>query len=559
MNTPTSIAFRLAVILWCLTVVVAGILLIIEITQTVITTPIPFDIDESNHAIDGWEVYYALANGSIAGLYRAIVNQAFYPPLYSFFVATSYFIAGPGLFASRLPTVLNYALMVIGLSGLTYYLARRSPNPAMGPGMGGNGTEKTSVYLALVGAAFVGALAITSPTMIRNAVLCMLEITGALFLIPLIFFAERADAHSGRTRWKFILLAAVTVTLAFLTKYTFGLFFGLGLVAALVSSTWPWRVGRHAWREALSVSGIYLLVAVLWILITDRESLALFFIGHPSYVPFWSLDNFLFYPMIWLNEYFVSLFFGVFALTLAAVEAVLHWERLYVRVAVWSTLAALVILTISTTNEPRHILVVTPAIWLLAGLRLVEIFKALLSQPSWGPKASLALLLLLILFIDTSMPHVGRLRREMEISMEGEPFYSALQTVALQEADLDRPVLVVGDTRDQFNLLALRWRAAVDNRVTAWEYDIDQYPFTTYDWILSRHNRKPQIKELEPDFPDESLDAILEQGYYGTVITVRNKTKKVSSLGQDTPPELKPYPSVIHKFPGWEIGVYDLR
>ena len=143
--------------------------------------------------------------------------------------------------------------------------------------------------------------------------------------------------------------------------------------------------------------------------------------------------------------------------------------------------------------------------------------------------------------------------------MEGEPFYSALQTVALQEADLDRPVLVIGDTRDQFNLLALRWRAVVDNRVTAWEYDIDQYPFNIYDWILSRHNRKPQIKELEPDFPDESLEAVLDQEYYGTVITVRNKTKKVSSLGQDTPPELKPYPAVTHKFPGWEISVYDLR
>ena len=163
----------------------------------------------------------------------------------------------------------------------------------------------------------------------------------------------------------------------------------------------------------------------------------------------------------------MSLFIGVFALTLATIGAVLHWKHLYIRVAVWSILAALVILTISTTHEPRHIWVVTPAIWLLAGLRLVEIFKALLAQPSWRPKASLAILLLLVLFIDTSMTYEGKLRREMGISMEGEPFYSAMQTVALQEVDLDRPVLVVGDTSDQFNLLALRWRAAVDNRRSA--------------------------------------------------------------------------------------------
>lgn len=559
MNPPISIAFRLVVILWCLAIAVAAILLIVEITQTVLTTPIPFDIDESNHAIDGWEVYHALINGSLSELYQAIVNQAFYPPIYSLFVAASYLIAGPGLFASRLPTVLNYALLVIGLFALTYYLARHLTNPKSNPGESVVVNRRTGTFVALVGAGFVVALSITSPTMIRNAVLCMLEITGALFLLPLIFMAERVDNHMGRTRWRFIFLAVVTVMLAFLTKYTFGLFFGLGFIAALVSETWPWRAGRLAWREAITVLGTCLLVAVLWIMITDRESMALFFTGHPSYVPFWSLDNFLFYPMVWLEEYFISMFMGVFVLTLAIVEAVINWERLYVRVAVWSNLAALIILTISTTNEPRHILVVTPAIWLLAGLRLVDIFKALLSQPSWGPKASLALLLLLVLFVDAGRAVVGSLRREMEISMEGEPFYSAMQTIALREADLDNPVLVVGDTNDQFNLLALRWRAAVDNRVSTWQLDIDQYQFTIYDWILSRHNRKPQIKELEPDFPDESLEAVLEQGYYQTVVAVRNKTRKVSTLGQDTPPELKPFPSITHKFPGWEISVYDLR
>ncbi len=532
-------------------------------TQTVLTTPIPFDIDESNHALAGWEVYYALINGSPSGLLRAVRDQAFYPPVFSFFVASAYLLAKPGLFASRIPSVINYALLIIALTGLTFHFARRDQ---MEHGLNGNDVENhpttgrfafTGIELALIGAFFATALTITSMTMIRNAVLSMLEITGALLLIPLFVLVDHADQRSGRPRMTALNLAAVMVMILFLTKYTFGMFFGAAVAAALISETWPWKASRRVWYELLAVFSVYALIAGLWILLTDRGSMALFFTGHPSYVPVWSWENFVFYPRVWLNEYSITGFIGVFVVILAVVEAVINWHKLYVRFAAWSVLVALVILTVSTTNEPRHILAVAPAIWLLAGLRLSTIFRALLQEASWGPKASLSLVLLLILLLDAAIPTAKRVRTEIVTSFEGETFFSAMQAVALEEVDLEQPVLVVGDTNDQFNLLALRWLAALKKNQSTWQLDIDRYPFDQFDWILARHNRKPQINDVYQEYPDGSLKEVLDTGYYASVIAVHNKKlKKQTEI--DALAEIAPSTSATYQYPGWEITIYKI-
>jgi 4-amino-4-deoxy-L-arabinose transferase-like glycosyltransferase len=547
MNRPSSLAFRIAVLVWCLAVAAAAVMLLVVMAQMVISTPIPFDIDETNHAIDSWEVYHAIATRSPGDLYRAVVGQAFYPPVFSLFVAAYYLVFGPGLVASRMPGVVNYALLIFGFTWLVFYLVRRSSSPP------------PATSLALVGAGFAGAMAVTSPTLIRNAVLCMLEITSALLLVPLLYLAERLDSSTGRARWIFLILAALTVMLAFLTKYTFGLFLAPALAAALVSRTLPWKAGRQAWREALAVVGIYISVLLLWLLVTNRQSMFLFFTDHPSYMPFWLLENFLYYPRIYLNEYSPNPFISIFALVLAAVQVGIEWRRLYVRLAAWAFLAALVILTISTTKEPRHMLIIAPLIWVLAGVRLAGIFAALMALPRRSLNAALALGLLLVLFVTASLPAVESIRPEIVKSFEGKPYYSALEALAVRLVDLDQPVLVIGDTDDKVNLLALRWQAALESGRSMAELDIDQYPFDIYDRILYRHNRRPQANRLLPDFPAQSLGDVLAQGHYAAVIALRNREKKISSLGEGVLPELESYPAETHRLQDWELTIYPLR
>jgi hypothetical protein len=111
-------------------------------------------------------------------------------------------------------------------------------------------------------------LAITSEVFVANAVLTMQKMTGALLGLLLLLVVDLLDATPGSTarhgkllgyrrsrenspdigllfttwrspRWIGLSAAAVIATLIFLTKYSFGLFYLPGLVAALVTATKP--------------------------------------------------------------------------------------------------------------------------------------------------------------------------------------------------------------------------------------------------------------------------------------------------------------------------------
>ena len=99
-TSPTAIAVKFI----GLAIATMALVLLVFLIYTVATTTIPFDNDEANHAVDGWQVYWALVHLNPADLYRAIVSQSFYPPIHSVFVALSYVLGEPGIAASRMPT-----------------------------------------------------------------------------------------------------------------------------------------------------------------------------------------------------------------------------------------------------------------------------------------------------------------------------------------------------------------------------------------------------------------------------------------------------------------------
>lgn len=552
MQTGSRILFFFMVFLFVGATLAAAVLLLNLIGQTVLTTPIPFDIDEANHALDGWEVYHALVSGDLRGLIQAVTGQAFYPPLFSLIIAAYYLVFGPGLFASRMPTVVNFAGLILGLFGITFYLVRRSFQAR-------KEENSPAVILALLGAGFTTALLITSPTIIRNSAISMLEITGALWVLPLMYLSAQLETLDRKHRWTPVLLAGLVVMLSFVTKYTFGLFFGLGLMAAIPSQTWPWKVSRRKWVETGVVAGIFSLFVVIWITITRRESMFLFFTDHPSYVPFLTVENLLFYPREWLTSYSISPFIGVLAFTLAGGEVIAGWKQLYVRVAAWSVLVALGILTISTTNEPRHILVVAPLVWILTGLRLAHIFQSLILQPRAAVNASLSVGLLLILFVDLSWDAVSQIQPEIIRSFEGETYYSAMQAEIIQNIDLTEPVLFIGDLDDQNNLLAYRWLAALELGRSTRELDIDHYPYRLYDRMMLRHNRRPQAHELVENFPHAPLTEVLDTGYYQTAVVSLNRKQANHFLEEVSLEPLAEIPPQTLRYPDFIIEIYDLR
>jgi len=447
-----------------------------------------------------------------------------------------------------MPTVINFVLMALGLSWLTFRIAR-----------GGDGGSRSDPWIAAGGAIFAVALAITSHIVVVNAVLCMLEITGAMFAILLLVIAERVDRlPPGRPRWLGTGAAAFVVVLIFLSKYSFGLFYGPGLIAALVTVTWPWKSDHRARLQAIVAVGVYVVAVIGWILITHRQTMWMFFTDHRQYVPVLSTENLFYLPRLWLNGYSNNAVIGTIAITLALIGAIGQWKRLSVRVAVWSILAGIVTLTISTTNEPRHILVVMPAIWMLTGLGLADVLRRFQSLPGSGVKSVALLASLMALITGGAIKPASRLRADLVNEFEGTPIQAEMQKFALENVDLEQPVLFMGDLSDQNGLLAIRWRAALLTGESLWDLDIDYLPFENREHSIQRTHRKPQIVSIDPSFPREPLSAILDRAHYTHLVEMRRLNGTSDFSPPDSSSPLYDRVAAYRLFPSWVVVIYDL-
>jgi len=558
MQSPNSVRFT--VVLICAAVTLAALVLLFTLTTTVVTTSIAFDNDEANHAIDGWEVSVAIRDLSPTALWQAITDQGFYPPVHSLFVTTSYLLVGPSLVSSRLPTVFLFGLTLVGLAWITFRIASRN---AFDDGHGETGTGAVlsalrRAWLPAAGAAFAVAFAITSEVFISLSVLVMLEMTGACLTILLLLASDQVDGvHSSRSRWFWVAATGLTAMAVTLTKYSFGLFVLPALIAGLLTASWPWKASRRAWMEALAVSGIFVGISMLWILVTDRETLWLFFFDHRSDAPILSAANLLYLPRLWFRDYSPSVVVAIIVAILAIVGALRAWRRLAVRVAIWSILVALTILTISTTNEPRHFLPVAPAIWMLSGLGLVELWRWLQAWAHGSAMIIVSMTLLLLLLVVSGVGPALALQSTLVEAFEGEPDFVAVQDHALQAVDLDQPLLFIGDFDDQNGLLAMRWQAATLLDRSTWDLDIDFFPYEQYGHSIDRTNRKPQIVATDPGFPHTYMNEVLDQDHYPTVIEIKHIDNYYGPRAANPDDPLCAYPAVATQIGAWNVTLYE--
>jgi 4-amino-4-deoxy-L-arabinose transferase-like glycosyltransferase len=400
-------------------------------------------------------------------------------------------------------------------------------------------------------------LAITSEIFILNTVLVMLEMSGALLGLLLLYAADQADATEKsprRTGW--LALAALVAVLLFLTKYSFGLFYLPGFMAALVTATWP--TNRRTRLDLLLVTIIYAGLIGLWLLVTDRATMLLFFADHPQRADLFSADNLVYHIQRWLNGYSPHASIGWITLGLAVVAGVRRWQWLAVRTAVWSVLAAFVILGLSPTDEPRHLVPVAPALWLLAGVGLVEVLHWL--PPTRRDQAAVIVpLALLVLIALCAWPAVRSLRTELVDEMEGSPALLQAQDFALQQVDLDQPVLLIGELNDQNGLLAVRWRAATRTQRSLQDLALDYFPFENFEHSLARTRRKPQIATVDPTFPRQYMDEILARQYYAAVVEMVQVANYFGPRASNPDDPLARCPTREQQFEAWRVIVYTIK
>ena len=546
MRQSISVCIAVSTISTLIMFITVGLLIIL--VHTVTSSNIPFDNDEANHAIDGWEVYHAFTNLNPADLYQSITNQGFYPPVHSLFVAAGYMFAGPSLVSSRIPTIIIFALTLLVLARLTYQIAYRVSK-----------NDPSGSCLAFAGSAFAVSLAVTSEVFVSNSILCMLEMTGALFGMLLLFIVDQDETQKQSTRWIRLVSAAFIAIVIFLTKYSFGLFYLPGLLTALITITWARKASHQNWFEVAAVVVVYVVGLVLWLLVTDRDTMMLFFTNHSQYAPFFSAENLLYLPRVWLERYSTTLVIASISILLALIGLVRQWGELAVRVAFWSIVAAFVVLTISTTNEPRHILPMAPPIWMFAGLGLVEVLRYLQRHSRGEIKVIVVLISVSSLTIIGAIKSFNTLQTRLIDEFEGELVYSELQNYALQNVDLDQPVLFIGDFSDQNGLLAIRWRAATIANKGTWEMDIDYFPFGQHEHSISRTNRKPQIATVDSTIPRKHIDDVLATGHFGDLVEIRHIDNYFGPRADKLNDSLCGYTTKEEWFDDWVVIVYDIK
>jgi hypothetical protein len=482
---------------------------------------VPFDTDESDHANPSLELYTAIKRGNAVGIYQSIVRQAFYPPAYSFAVASSYLISGVNLVSSRLPALLCFILYCILLVTAVFGFLKSEPNSNP----------------ALICACLTLIFAVTSPITIFNSSLCMLELPGLVTVSLCLIFFLRGNA----------LLAVLAGLLVFFTKYNFGI---ITIPAVLLTICLSRSI-----KEAIKYGILTIAAISLWVLLTDAESFIHFFKGHKSYAPLLSKENLFFEINSWLDIYSITYTTAAALLFLALIGGIKYFKRPAAMFAVFNTLFAFFVLALSTTNEERHFMVALPGILFLSGLGLNFFFEY--CRPNFLKLIASSIFIFFAYHFYQGVPEI---KNRLEVQYEGEPGFSDLFKFIYENTGTASPVLLYG-VSDSFSIEALRWYFAAQSGKAYTEVSLDAYPYRDDKDFTARKRKRNRDKPfLDPKFPKSPLNSILEKSYYGYAVHILNKEKAQRFKKEGDELQATLAPKLINKSASGshEVEVYSL-
>lgn len=494
----------------------------------------PFDTDEAEHAGAALRIAAAVSNGGFSDFAAAVRRASFYPPLHALFVAPWYLLWEPSPAASRLPSVLAFALAL----GVIFAVTRRLLL-----------LQSVSKAAASWAAASAVLFACLSPITLINAGLCMVEPLGFLLMALLLlqFAHEKTLVCPKRTA-----IAAVTAAAICLTKYSFAVvllpalacFFLAGMLRRLI----PLRQAILFW----SVTGLLLLLFFFW---CDRESAAFFFVGHRDRGSIFTLQQLSFYPRVFLKRYSIHWFFSISAILLALTGAFRYRRLPAVQFALWTVGLSLVILNMTSVKGARHIMFALPCLWFLTGCGL-HVAAEKLPAVRGEICAKVLVLLCPIAFGAALVFRFEELQLRLVKGLEARPEFSAMVDFIFENADPCRPILTIG-TADSFSLESLRWEAAKRCPVKAAGISIDSYPFSeakeSYDRLRGRDLSAPWLPGT--GVPKRGFKQILKSGYYTALVTVQAPHRPVRKTVAEF---VLPLPAKHYAAAGWRVGVYSI-
>ena len=467
----------------------------------ILNSTVPFDTDEADHANSALQLYQSFINFKAAEIWHAVTRQAFYPPLYSFLVAASYFFLSPDFVSSRLPALLCFIIYAVLLFSCVTLFFKKFP-----------AYQKNSALLG----SLAGILAVTSPITIFNSTLCMLELPGVLTVTVCIFFFI---AFEKREKNSLNLIAGLCALLVFFVKYNFGIISIPAVCAALFFR--PNQTLKERFTSSLSCLAFIISGLLIWILITDRGAFFHFFVGHKSYVSMFSYENIFYELNSWLHSYCINTFLAAVVLILAIIGGINFRADTAVLFAGFNTVFSFIVLFLSTTNEERHFMVALPGIIFLSALGAAYICLKFFKKSN-----QLILTCFCILPFLLFMTKREELHNELNSQFEGKPEYLSLFEFIYNNTGSNHPVLFYGIS-DDFSIETLRWYFAMSSKKLYSNVLLDAYPYRDdKNFTAKKRMRNLDKPYTDKTFPKKPLAKIISANYYGYAVYIKNLEKK---------------------------------
>jgi hypothetical protein len=431
-----------------------------------------------------------------------------------------------------------FALLLIAAALLTHRVT--SQIQGVGSGIACVATAATVYFLA------------TSPILIQNAVISMLELLGCLWVILLLWVCWRIDNDLGG-RWTPVLFLALMLFVITLTKYSFGVTAIPAAVAAILIGT----KSGNAKRSQLIEAGLVLVVLAaslgLWFMAAGLRGALRFAFDQPQYAPLLSAENLFYYPRAWLKDFHLHPVFGLATVLLAIWGAIKGWNRLTVRAASWVACFSLLILTVSLNNQPRHFVFASPGLWFLAALGLAHLLVKLVKAVRSRSLQSVSLIIMFAFLGMSAFQRAKALEPELTYAFEGQygDRNQAMQSYIIDNVDLEDRVLILG-LFDQLNATAIRWQMAIETGRAPSEIRVETEPQVDLGRI-----RLPSDAADGDDYEALVLRAAAMEAYYSQIVVLRSRNS-TDPYVVAAPSVLRDFKSMSRRFDDYEIEIFDL-
>jgi 4-amino-4-deoxy-L-arabinose transferase-like glycosyltransferase len=414
--------------------------------QIVRLAPYPFDFDEALHATRGLTLALDIRQGELGAFLSDAYRQSVYPPGFAVFEALIFLLFGASTTTARLCSLLS----LIGSTFLLYGLA----------------LEIDEAYGWLAGLVAVG-LMLSAPWVLLHSALVMLELPGLMVTLATLLAYLRAD-RSTRSGWW--VLTSLLMALTALVKYPSGLLV-LGAIAGAEGLRWlldrDQRDGSVPARRWAWLFLPFMALMGIWFAGSGKLSDFLYYATlQPKHADWYSLENLVFYPRSIVLHYLASPVLGLL-LGAGLVWAGVRWRRHSVRPIVLYGVLGLAMMTLKQSNNPRFILPVVPAFYLLTGLavaRLAAGWRAAGTSRRRLWLATAALGIVLLASLPAAVESFAVLPDLLTVEVETDPRAHALAGWVADQVQ-GQPVYYV-NTWDQFSALAIEWVLATEHGVT---------------------------------------------------------------------------------------------